>query len=959
MLFHIRHRRLSVLGLIGVFLGLGVFLMFHSRIRGGAFEDQAGAPPKLAHPLADLARVMPQERTQLAEGERAAPPAEFAMEKLSKPAQDAVRARLMRINHNAEVQVYIHVTEISEANRRELRAAGARLELEDAKRGIIQAQVPVTRLAMVADLPFVRHVSLPNYARHHIGSVTTEGDSILKADQVRSTLHVDGTGVKVGVISDGLKGIFATACRTCTGVAGGPISTSDLPSATGTRNAAGVLISSSGGITGQSFQANGDLEGLPGMPCGFPGAGAEGTALLEIVHDIAPGAQLSFANADTDIAFNQAVNFLAANNDIVMDDFGFFAEPYDGTSSVSSNTADALNNSSNRIRAYFTAVGNEADGHYLGAYVDSKIDGTTIGTSPALPAGHVHLFQGTTTPPITKDVLGLGPLVRDRIRLQANGEVVIFLQWDDPFGASTNDYDLYLINHSTNSVVASSTAAPFNGNPGGRCVITTPQDPVQCLVFTNPDMTTGATDDFDIVIQNPGNRAAVKNLNMFVFTPECSFGGLRSLAPTKEKTAYNTASSSVPAESDAGGSPVSVTSVGAICSGSMAAANINPVSCNDPNYDQIEFFSSIGPTLDGRMKPDVSGIDGVSVTGAGGFGSPFFGSSAATPHAAGVAALLLETAPCLRNGARGAVDNTTARTNLRRLVLNNAVPLPLGTSPPNDVFGHGRIDALASANQTIPAPTGITTQTVGGNTATGASVDLSGTAFRDPDSCPLTFNFSGACGSGFGATLNCPFGTSAVTAKATNNGVTFSPSADVEITITNFALALSAAQATVKAGGSTNITVTVTPIGGSYPNAVTLGCTGLPALSTCFPASVTPGASAAMATITLSTTAPTAVPPSPFSWRPGALFPLSAVIFGLALAGVFLARRERQSGGRRVLVPAGVGLALLAQVAIQMACGGGSGPQHMPGTAPGSYTVTVTGTHGTLVQSKPFSLTVQ
>jgi hypothetical protein len=46
--------------------------------------------------------------------------------------------------------------------------------------------------------------------------------------------------------------------------------------------------------------------------CGFAGAGAEGTALLEIVHDLAPGAQLAFANADTDLAFNQAVNFLAA-----------------------------------------------------------------------------------------------------------------------------------------------------------------------------------------------------------------------------------------------------------------------------------------------------------------------------------------------------------------------------------------------------------------------------------------------------------------------------------------------------------------------------------------------------------------------------------------------------------------------------------------------------------------------
>ena len=92
--------------------------------------------------------------------------------------------------------------------------------------------------------------------------------------------------------------------------------------------------------------------------------GAEGTALLEIVHDLAPGAKLSFANGDTDLAFNQAVNFLAASNDVVLDDIGFFGEPYDGTSAVSANTAAALNNPSFPIRAYVTAVGNDADEHY-------------------------------------------------------------------------------------------------------------------------------------------------------------------------------------------------------------------------------------------------------------------------------------------------------------------------------------------------------------------------------------------------------------------------------------------------------------------------------------------------------------------------------------------------------------------------------------------------------------------
>src|SRR5207237_1522228 len=115
-------------------------------------------------------------------------------------------------------------------------------------------------------------------------------------------------GIKVGAISDGIKGIFATGCTSCGGASAGPIATGDLPGATGTRNASGVLTAASGGISGRSFQANSDLEGLPRAtpPCAFPGAGAEGTAILEIIHDLAPRAQLAFANDSSTLACMQA-----------------------------------------------------------------------------------------------------------------------------------------------------------------------------------------------------------------------------------------------------------------------------------------------------------------------------------------------------------------------------------------------------------------------------------------------------------------------------------------------------------------------------------------------------------------------------------------------------------------------------------------------------------------------------
>src|SRR5262249_49792888 len=149
------------------------------------------------------------------------------------------------------------------------------------------------------------------------------------------------------------------------------------------------------------------------------------------------------------------------------------------------------------------------------------------------------------------------------------------------------------------------------------------------------------------------------------FEPECASDGPRLLSGTRhERHNYNTATRSVSAQSDAGGSPVSVIAVGAICSATAAAAaqfGSNPnASCLDTTNSTIEFYSSQGPTLDGRQKPDVSAIDGVSVSGAGGFPSPFFGTSAAAPHVAGIAALAIQAAPCMLASSAAALDAAAA-----------------------------------------------------------------------------------------------------------------------------------------------------------------------------------------------------------------------------------------------------------------------------------------------------------
>ena len=874
----------------------------HPGVRG-----QAG--PRLATVLSDLATAVPQELSAVP----LAAPGAVATNTLPRSVRDAVRSRRLRIDSTGGVQVYILVTEVNDEVVEALEASGVRIEIPDPAERRIQARVAAARLLRIAELPFVTFVRLPNYAVHRAGAFTTEGDEILKADQVRDKLDVDGAGVRVAVISDGLKGVFAGSCTTCGGAGGGPIASGDLPDASGTRTAAGVLTSSSGGITGRSFQADSDLEGLPSGQCAFDGAGAEGTALLEIVHDLAPGAQLSFANADTDLAFNQAVSAMAAANDVVVDDLGFFGMPSDGTSTISSNTAAALNNDSNPIRAYVTSNGNSADEHYYGTYSDSGVDGTSV--SGIATPGHLHRFQksGDTT-----DVLGLGAQPYNVVALPTNGEIVIFLTWDDPTGGSRNNYDLYLVQEGTGRVVARSVDTQSGS-----------QDPVEALDYVNA----GARDRFHIVVQNVQDQAQARNLNLFSFQPECaSDGPLLLAAGHHERHNYNTATRSMAAQGDAGGSPVSVISVGAICSASPAAQGVfngSPApdeSCKDTKHSTIEFFSSLGPTLDGRTKPDVSGIDGVSVSGAGSFPKLFFGTSAAGPHLAATAALVLESAPCLLDAGTGALSPASARGNVRNLLLNNAVKLGVGL--PNNTFGYGRADALSSVQHTLPGFSGGSTVTVSGNTPTGAAVSGAALGFSDPNSCPIKeLSWSGGCGAGPAPSLSCPFGTTSVKVSGSNNGRSYSSTHEVKITVTNFTLGASPAAATVAAGDIATYTVKASAQGGAFTAPITLSCGNLPTQAVCTfsPGTLTPGSGSAQSTLTISTGTKAAAPavPGVLGGSPqlrSVLGDCPPWVLSLALILLMLALGRRPTTSRAAgLCAATLGLMLL------QACGGSSG----------------------------------
>jgi len=193
----------------------------------------------------------------------------------------------------------------------------------------------------------------------------------------------------------------------------------------------------------------------------------------------------------------------------------------------------------------------------------------------------------------------------------------------------------------------------------------------------------------------------------------------------------------------------------------------------------------------------------------------------------------------------------------------------------------------------------------------------------------------------------------------------------------DFSLSASSASGTVTPGQSAQTTLTLTPSNG-FDASVALSCSGLPTGSTCAfsSASVTVDGSAATSTLTISTTASTAMNSSG-----GSLNPL--IPGGLLVAGIFLPvawRRRRESA--RLSYSALPVLLLISAITLQ-ACGGGGGSSASSGSGSGSgsgsssssssgsssgggstgtpagtYTVTITATGGSTTQTTTYTLTV-
>jgi HYR domain/Subtilase family len=405
-----------------------------------------------------------------------------------------------------------------------------------------------------------------------VGSRSSEGDVTHRAFSARGTFHVNGAGIKIGVLSDGVTNLAQS-------------------------------------------QASGDLGPVTVLP-GQAGSGDEGTAMLEIVHDLAPGAQLYFATAFTSItSFAQNIrNLRAAGCDIIVDDVFYFAEtPFqDGqASSVTSNTnggvvIQAVNDVTASGAMYFSSAGNSGNKNdgTSGTWEGDFSDGGP--TAAPVPTGNrLHNFGGQNFNVIT--VVGSGPLT---------------LYWSDPLGGSTNDYDLFVLNSTGTSVLASST----NIQNGTR-------DPIEQTA------TSSQVAGRRVVIVKKAS-AADRFLHL-----ETNRGRL-AISTGGQTHGHNSAPDAfgVAATPAVGPFPNPFSSANAVETFSSDGPRRVFFQADGTPYTAGNFLSTGGVL---RQEPVVTAADGVSVTGVGGFGSPFFGTSAAAPHAAAIAGLLKSANPSL------------------------------------------------------------------------------------------------------------------------------------------------------------------------------------------------------------------------------------------------------------------------------------------------------------------------
>lgn len=479
---------------------------------------------------------------------------------------------------------YVAIEAISEggdadALLRDLRAQG--LVGGAAYGALVSGVMPVSKVPGLAKLPTLRYVRPAPRPVRRVGAVTSEGVRALGVDEARELTGLTGEGIKIGILSDSYNNLGGEAA----GIASG-----DLPP-----EGVEVLLD----LPPDTVIVEADTIVLLGID--------EGRGMAELIYDVAPGADMAFRTAFLGAAdFAQGIGELReAGCDVIVDDIGYLTQPFFSNGVIAQAANDVVHDGA----AYFSAAGNSGDDSYESPF---RAGGDFV--DPAFGnLGVAHDFGGGD--------------VRQRFEIVPGGDILLSLQWDDPYFSA-------------------------NGKRGA-------QTDLDAFIFFGDILITGSADAN--IGADPVEFFGVTNTGddtVFVDVVITKFEG-----PAPKLVKYiNFGSGSRPVEFDTRGSTIfgHPNAANAIAVG--AAAYFNTEAFND-NVDValINGFSSVGGTPilfddHGRRfrwprvsrKPELVSPDGTNTTFFGGFdfegdGFPnFFGTSAAAPHLAAVGALALE-----------------------------------------------------------------------------------------------------------------------------------------------------------------------------------------------------------------------------------------------------------------------------------------------------------------------------
>lgn len=670
--------------------------------------------------------------------------------------------KAVRIKEDGRIEVTINVT--ADTGKKEIQALehlGASISdfysIPD-KGGQIQAWLPSDEIETVAELPWVGVIREPAYPEHNF-----EGIAAHNADFAQNPVPsppaapVLGAGVTVGVMSNGtayctagapdcIPGISQDSNRADAQALGG------LPANTRGHQCAGSGLActfsgdSCDPTPGPNFGRGANCECGPNdacVPCAAPappspwvcdilpihpgyGGGSEGTAMMEIVHDMAPEANIVFVASGGVPGFVNGINVLAdAGVNIIVEDLRFDTEPAFDRGLVARGIEDLL--AAHPNLTFHSSAGNRGQTHgprAIAVGTGTGPDGNPSAgnnCSGVAPNNLVNLSLGAVAGP-PNHVVPPGAIADNTLDVTyapggfycadntsqgcnpadcigsgncqcAGGDLCVApysrinLQWSEPRasallpngGAFTN-LDLYLLDATGNTCVVPPSLDPQGDGDGdtlesldvGGFIVTAgninqvpgPNSHLKIAVNVRNAPAGLPEPMLDLRISNGtlrlGGPGDDYNAQMSSLDPNSNFAfGMAFNVGASGNAFQNNAGNELNEFSGSGPIHIGSSSVcpggaypcpaagvpGGLCEGDLATVcTLTAATCPGPGCE----CGAAGVCLAGPIEPPMNvqphiafvGRDNITVTGAGGFPSPFWGTSASCPSTAGCDALV-------------------------------------------------------------------------------------------------------------------------------------------------------------------------------------------------------------------------------------------------------------------------------------------------------------------------------